>query len=98
MPKYLRLPGLFCLLRAWVLFSILTLQVAKLWPVESPRLTASMAGRFVLSIGRWAGSMEMEQACWQVFLSVCAGLVCSGLANGLDRGYVILVRCFSLNL
>lgn len=29
--------------------------------------------------------MEMETVCWQVFLSVCAGLVSSGLADGLDQ-------------
>lgn len=29
--------------------------------------------------------MQMKTVCWQVFVSVCAGLVCSGLANGLDR-------------
>ncbi len=86
MPNYLRLPGIFSLCRAWVLFSILTLQVANLWPINSPRLLSSTTGRFVNRVGEWAGDMEMEKVCWQVFLSVCAGLVCSGLANGLDRG------------
>ena len=84
-PRYLRLPGLIFLARAWILFTILTLQVAKCWPVDTPFLLTSYTGQLIGGIGRWAGSMQMEKACWQVFLSVCAGLVCSGLANGLDR-------------
>ncbi|ORY35703.1 hypothetical protein BCR39DRAFT_28811 [Naematelia encephala] len=86
MPKYLRLPGLICLIRAWALFTVLTLQVANLWPVAPPSFLGPTLGKAVGWFGQWAGSMEMEKACWQVFLSVCAGLVCSGLANGLDRG------------
>ena len=62
-----------------MLFTILTLQVADLWPAE-PK-----GGRLLTRIGEWVGKMEMSQVCWQVFLSVCAGLVCSGLASGLDR-------------
>jgi hypothetical protein len=85
MPRYLRLPGLVCLGRAWALLTILTLQVANLWPVHPPKLLGDRMGHVLLTFGNWAGEMEMEKACWQVFLSVCAGLVCSGLANGLDR-------------
>jgi hypothetical protein len=85
-PNYLRLPGLFLLTRAWILFTILTIQVARLWPIDSPFLLNSILGRAINSFGKWAGNMQMETVCWQVFLSVCAGLVCSALANGLDRG------------
>ena len=88
MPRYLRLPGLFLLTRAWLLFSVLTLQVANLWPVDSPHRLSASLGKSIDTFGRWAGDMTMEKVCWQVFMSVCAGLVCSGLANGLDRGYV----------
>jgi len=89
-PKYLRLPGLVCLVRAWLLFSVVILQVANLWPTDdgSPWLHNTIHGRLFNRFGHWAGGMEMGQACWQVFLSVCAGLVCGGLANGLDRGWV----------
>lgn len=31
-PSYLRIPGLLALSRAWLLFSVITLQVANLWP------------------------------------------------------------------
>ncbi|EJT51202.1 hypothetical protein A1Q1_07666 [Trichosporon asahii var. asahii CBS 2479] len=31
-PSYLRMPGLLALGRAWLLFSVITLQVANLWP------------------------------------------------------------------
>jgi hypothetical protein len=87
-PRFLRLPGLICLFRAWLLFTILLLQVSNLWPVdpESAFFNGNRLGRVVVSFGEWAGGMEMQKACWQVFLSVCCGLVCSGLANGLDRG------------
>ncbi|ORX38441.1 hypothetical protein BD324DRAFT_645064 [Kockovaella imperatae] len=84
-PKYLRIPGIFCLVRAWILFSILLLQVANLWPVDSTVLHSVAVGRLLAKLGQWAGSMSMEKVCWQVFLSVCVGLVCSGFANGLDR-------------
>jgi hypothetical protein len=86
-PKYLRIPGLIALFRAWLLFSVLILQVADFWPTDenSNWLHGTATGKIVASFGRWAGGMEMEKACWQVFLSVCAGLVCGGLANGLDR-------------
>ena len=83
--KVLRVPGLICLTRAWILFTILTLQVAKLWPVDSPLLESLPLGSSLLRLGQWAGGMEMEQACWQIFLSVCAGLLCADFANGLDR-------------
>ncbi|RSH88835.1 hypothetical protein EHS25_003063 [Saitozyma podzolica] len=87
-PRFLRLPGLICLFRAWLLFTILLLQVSNLWPVDpdSAFFNGNRLGRVVVSFGEWAGGMEMQKACWQVFLSVCCGLVCSGLANGLDRG------------
>jgi hypothetical protein len=86
-PRYLRLPGVFFLTRAWVLFTILTLQVVQLWPTESPYLTKTYLGRAISSLGSWVGDMEMDKACWQVFLAVCLGLVCAGLANGLERRY-----------
>jgi hypothetical protein len=85
-PRYVRLPGLVALVRAWLCFSVLTLQVANLWPVDSPFLLSTAFGRVVNRFGQWAGGMQMDKVCWQVFLSVCLGLICSGFANGLDRG------------
>jgi hypothetical protein len=84
MPRYLRIPGLTALVRAWVLFSVILLQVAKLWPMDLSQDT--IYGRALNRLGRSVGDMQMQQVCWQVFLSVCMGLICSGLANGLDRG------------
>ncbi|WVQ82779.1 hypothetical protein IAT38_004911 [Cryptococcus sp. DSM 104549] len=87
-PQYLRLPGLAALLRAWVLFTVLLLQVANLWPDKVPADGAGAGGGVwrgvVLGVGKWAGEMEMERVCWQVLLSVCVGLICGGLATGLD--------------
>lgn len=86
-PKYLRIPGIAALLRAWLLFSVLILQVANMWPTadNGEWLEQTTWGKVIGRFGQWAGGMAMEQACWQVFLSVCTGLVCGGLANGLDR-------------
>jgi hypothetical protein len=84
-PRLLRLPGIISLGRALVLFTILLLQVAKLWPTTFPRLLQGPVEHVVTRLGDWAGGMQMETVCWQVFLSVCAGLACSGLADGLDQ-------------
>ncbi|EIW68248.1 hypothetical protein TREMEDRAFT_32301 [Tremella mesenterica DSM 1558] len=107
-PFYLRLPGIMVLCRAWVLFTILTLQVANFWPVDSPLLRNSSYGRFINRAGNWVGDMEMRKVSWEVFLSVCLGMICSGLANGLDRtrrrdmgegfnliGYAFLLHLYS---
>lgn len=42
-------------------------------------------------LGNWADEMEMNDICWQVFVSVCVGLLCSGIANGLDTMYVFFL-------
>jgi hypothetical protein len=83
MPNYIRMPGIVALVRAWLMFTVVLLQVTKIWPssIEPTSLTAKALGK----LGHWVGDMEMGQVCWQVFISVCCGLVCSGLANGLER-------------
>lgn len=97
MPIYLRLPGVFFLCRAWLLFSILTLQVANLWPVNSPQLQQNVIGKSIVRIGEWAGDAEMGKVCWQVFLSVWVAMLCGAFANGLERGSVwfpdMMLRC-----
>ena len=75
----LRAPGVLLLVRSWTLLTVVTLQVAGLYPV-----TSNWYG--VERLGDWAAQMEMATVCWQVFLSVCIGLVFGGLGNGLDRG------------
>lgn len=84
-PRLLRLPGILSLARALSLFTILLLQVANLWPTSLPWIFKGPIERGVEALGAWAGGMQMETVCWQVFLSVCAGLACSGLADGLDQ-------------
>lgn len=84
-PRLLRLPGIMCLGRALVLFTVLLLQVANLWPTTYPWILKGPTERLIRGLGDWAGGMQMETVCWQVFLSVCAGLSCSGLADGLDQ-------------
>jgi hypothetical protein len=83
-PRYLRVPGIICLGRAWLLFSILTLQTAQIWPAPGTLETSRWAA-LLGPASRWVGGMPMKSVCWQVFVSVCVGLLCSGLANGLDR-------------
>ncbi|WVQ70879.1 hypothetical protein IAR50_000404 [Cryptococcus sp. DSM 104548] len=83
-PLYIRIPGVIALLRSWLLFTILLIQVGGYWPnVEQPGKTAIWR-KAMGAAGRWAGNMEMEAVCWQVFIGVCIGLVCSGISNGLD--------------
>lgn len=98
-PHWLRLPGLFGLARAWLLFTVVTLQTAEVWPIDVsarvaqvtaawPRALAAAvlaAARNVDKVGTWAGDKEMADVCWCVFLCVCSGLVFGALANGLDR-------------
>ncbi|KAK6910727.1 hypothetical protein I203_104759 [Kwoniella mangroviensis CBS 8507] len=81
-PMYIRLPGIFALTRAWIIFTVVLLQVANLWPQLNDNRSF---GRPLIRIGNWVGNMEMTKVCWQVFISVCTGLACGGLANGLDR-------------
>ncbi|WVN85409.1 uncharacterized protein L203_100555 [Cryptococcus depauperatus CBS 7841] len=83
-PQVIRIPGVFVLLRAWLLFSILLLQVMGLWPENDWSSGGLVWRKLVEQIGSSVREMNMETVCWQVFLSVCGGLVCSGIANGLD--------------
>jgi len=99
MPSWLRLPGLFGLARAWVLFTVVTLQTAEMWPLDASQwaaehtaawphyaaTAAEFAARTLDRVGTWAGGKEMGDVCWSVFLCVCSGLVFGALANGLDR-------------
>jgi hypothetical protein len=98
-PHWLRLPGLFGLARAWVLFTVVTLQTAEVWPLDvaarAHAITASWpaflssavqyGAQSVDQVGKWGGDKEMADVCWCVFLCVCGGLVFGALANGLDR-------------
>jgi hypothetical protein len=83
-PRLIRLPGIIALSRALVLFSVIVLQVANLWPTTFSGPFRGPVERAFRSLGDWAGGMEMEMVCWRVFLSVCAGLASSGLAEGLE--------------
>lgn len=96
-PRWLRVPGLLGLVRAWVLFSVVTLQTGEMWPLDATAYldkatqgwylqpTAHLLGTAIDHLGVWADNKEMGAVCWNTFLSVCAGLVCGALANGLDR-------------
>ena len=83
-PQYLRIPGIICLARAWLLFSVLTLQTACIWPGPET-LESSWFAAVLGPASRWAGGMPMKDVCWQVFLSVCTVVMSKLLANGLDR-------------
>ncbi|KIR43619.1 hypothetical protein I307_05861 [Cryptococcus deuterogattii 99/473] len=83
-PRYIRLPGIVCLLRAWILFTVVLIQVLGLWPELQHDGTTAMWRKAANRLGNWADEMEMNDICWQVFVSVCVGLLCSGIANGLD--------------
>lgn len=98
-PRWIRIPGIIVLLRAWALFGILTMQVAGVWPEDVAARSAPLAAslpalvapaleytaRVIDRLGAWVDGKEMANVCWGIFLSVCSGLVCGALANGLDR-------------
>ncbi|UOH80272.1 hypothetical protein LQV05_002923 [Cryptococcus neoformans] len=66
-PRYIRLPGIVCLLRAWILFTVLLFQVIGLWPEFQHDGTTAMWRKATSRLGNWAGEMEMNDICWQVF-------------------------------
>ena len=73
------------LLRAWFLFSVLTLQVStNIWAPESSLRTRSLFGRVFAYLGDWANKEQMSSICWQVFISVSIATVLTSFANGLD--------------
>lgn len=100
MSTAIRIPAVMVLARAWALFTVLTMQVADVWPRDVVARSAEWVGslpalvrpaaaygaRAADRLGNWAGDKHMQQVCWTVFLCVCAALVCGALANGLDRG------------
>lgn len=71
------------------------MQTAELWPLRLAKRAEALNwpythifihfARRVDQIGAWAGSKDMADVCWNVFLCVCSGLIFGALGNGLER-------------
>jgi hypothetical protein len=70
-----RLPSLYFICRALLMWSVILLQVADMYPSWP---------RGVKSLGNWVARKEMEEICWSTFCSVCGTLCISALTRGLD--------------
>lgn len=69
-----RIPSIYFLSKALLLWTVLLLQAAKLWPSWSPSA----------SVGDWAAHKEMEGICWFTFTSTCLALAVGALTSGLE--------------
>jgi hypothetical protein len=72
----LRLPTMYYILKALVLWSILLLQASDYFPPSSWK-------PFQL-LDEWASRKEMDEICWFTFRAVCAALCVGALTKGLD--------------
>lgn len=71
-----RIPTLYFLGRALVLFSVILLQTANLFP--------SWQWTWLVELGEWAAEMDMEDVCWSSFCAVCGALCVGALTRGLE--------------
>ena len=72
----LRIPSLYYLYKCLLLFSIILLQSAKLYPNSSMQ--------WVQTLGQWARAKDMADVCWSTFGAVCLALVIAALTRGLE--------------
>lgn len=70
----LRLPSLYFLSKALILWTVILFQTAELFPSWS----------WMSGLGTWAAEMEMEAVCWFSFCSVCLALCTGALTRGLE--------------
>ncbi|KZP08714.1 hypothetical protein FIBSPDRAFT_760914 [Athelia psychrophila] len=70
----LRLPSLYFLSKALVLWTVILIQTSELFP----------AWTWTSGLGKWAADMEMEGVCWSSFCAVCFALCTSALTRGLE--------------
>lgn len=70
----LRLPSLYFLCQALVLWAVILMQTAELFPSRA----------WATELGKWAAKMEMERVCWSTFCAVCGALCTDALTRGLE--------------
>jgi hypothetical protein len=70
-----RLPSLYFICRALLIWTVTLLQVADMYPSRPWG---------VKSLGNWVARKEMEEICWSTFCAVCGTLCVGALTRGLD--------------
>jgi hypothetical protein len=71
-----RVPTLYFLSKVLVLWTVILLQTAELFP--------SWKWRWLVGLGKWAAEKEMEDVCWLSFGVVCGALCVGALTRGLE--------------
>lgn len=83
-----RIPSLFFLLRSLLLWSLILLQGSGIF----------LPSRYSLSraLNQWAAHKEMEDVCWQTFISVCFALFIGSFTSGMEGLYMTSNTPFNL--
>lgn len=71
-----RIPSLYFLSKALVLWTVTLLQTSELFP--------SWQWNWLVRLGIWAGQREMEDICWFSFCAVCGALCIGAITRGLE--------------
>ncbi|KAJ3869596.1 hypothetical protein EV359DRAFT_29697 [Lentinula novae-zelandiae] len=89
----IHLPTIYLMCRVLLLWGIMLLQTAQLfpWTTHMYSLAESDSGNFsqnVLNIlyrlGKWTASWETGDVCWHTFCAICAAFCVEGFVKGLD--------------
>ncbi|KIP08512.1 hypothetical protein PHLGIDRAFT_374874 [Phlebiopsis gigantea 11061_1 CR5-6] len=72
----LRLPSIYLMMKSMLLWTIILLQTAHMYPTSGDRLTRTLES--------WASQKQMEDVCWSTFISVCVALFVSALTGGME--------------
>ena len=71
-----RIPSLFFLSKALLLWTVTLLQTSELFP--------SWQWNWLIRLGIWVGQKEMEDICWFSFCAVCGALCVGAVTRGLE--------------
>jgi hypothetical protein len=72
----LHLPTLYFLCRTLLLWALITLQTADLFPKTD--------NSTIRAFGKWSEELTMEQVNWMTFCAICAGFCVEGFVRSLD--------------
>ncbi|KAJ7644337.1 hypothetical protein FB45DRAFT_897561 [Roridomyces roridus] len=78
------LPTLYFLCKMLLIWTILLLQTAELFP--------SWNSGYIHDLGQWVQHMEMHEICWRTFASICAAFSMEAFVRGLDGGGLGLIH------
>ncbi|KAJ3735063.1 hypothetical protein DFJ43DRAFT_70275 [Lentinula guzmanii] len=88
----IHLPTLYLMFRVLLLWGIMLLQTADLFPgAKSQSLADTDSGNLTQNVydilyrlGKWSASWETEDVCWHTFCAICAAFCVEGFVKGLD--------------